>query len=442
MKKLFLISFFTLHSSLFILSGQPKSWTLAECIDYAVENNIDVQRTELEVESAELSLNSTRSSRLPTLNAGLGHSFSFGRSIGEQNTYEDHKSMNTSLNASADVTVFEGFRINNQVKADKLDLKAAAAGLERVKESVELGVAGYYLDVLFKKEVLAVYRTQTELTRQQVENTRAMVETGKVAASQLLDIEAQLGRNIVSEVGAQNDLELSLLNLAQALNLPQTEGFDVADVDTQVGFVPLRTAEEIYATALDVKPQVRQAEFSLESAERGVAVAKAGYWPSLRLGASVSDGYYYMFDSEITQEDFGSQFRNKHGENVGVNLSIPIFNGNRTRNNVRGARLQARNSALQLDEVKLALYKEIQQAWQSAVAARARFEATDQALVAAEEAFRAMEVRYGAGKATAYEFAQAGSALVESRSNAAQARFDYLFAVKILDFYRGERIIL
>lgn len=440
MKRIFLvIAFFAASSA----AAQDKQWTFGECIDYAVENNIDIRQTELDVKSAELNLNTTQLSRLPTLNAGMGQTFSFGRAVSEDdNNYIDTQASNTSLNISTGVTVFEGFRINRQVQADKLDLKAAIAGLERAKESLELNVASLYLEVLFKKEVMEVFRKQAELTRQQVENTRAMVDQGKVAHSQLLDIEAESAQNEVNRVGAENELALSLLNLSQALNLPQTEGFDVATVDPTVDYAPLRNPDEIYQTALDVKPQVRQAQLNLQSAERGVQIARAGYWPSLSLGASASDGYFYMFGQDFAQEDLATQLRNKHGENVGLNLSIPIFNGNSVRNRVRGAKLQAQNLALELDAVKLSLYKEIQQAWQSSVSAYANRESTTKALAASQEAFRAMELRYASGKATAFEFAQASTNLAEAQSNAAQARFDYLFSVKIVDFYLGQRIEL
>lgn len=425
-------------------SAQDK-WSLRECIDYAVEHNIEIQQTALQVENAELDLNTTQNSRLPSLNAGINQNFSFGRTASEiDNNYVNTQASNSSVSVSANMDLFQGFRINNQAKMNKLDLKAAIAGLERAKENLELNITGLYLDVLFKKEILEVYKKQVALSGAQVENTRTMVEEGKVALSQLYDIEAQLAQDEVSEVTAASDLVLSLLNLEQALNLEHSEGFDIVVPTTEelLATTPLLSPDTIYETALGIKPVVREAELRLESSRRQVKVAQSGYYPQLSLGGSFGDGYYYMFGQDFEQESFSDQIRNKHSESVGLNLSIPIFNQNRTRNSVRAARLGVTNSTLELSNVRLALYKEIHQAYQGAVAAQSRYTATSKALVAAEESFRAMEIRYNNGKATVTEYDEAGTRLVSSQSEQAQAKYDHLFSSKILDFYRGERIDL
>jgi outer membrane protein len=286
-----------------------------------------------------------------------------------------------------------------------------------------------------------VARQQTALTREQVANTERMVEQGKVARSQLLDIEAQLAQNEVAEVNAGNDLELSLLNLAQALNMPDTAGFDVAAVEisglTPAPFAGGRSPEAIYQAAVGTRPVVREAQLRLESSELGVRIARSAYMPSLSLSAQAGAGYVYMFGMDIPQASFADQFRNRHSEGIGLNLSIPIFNRNATRNSVRSARVGVRNQELALEGVKQGLYKEIQQAWQGAVAAGARYDATTRALDATRESARTMQLRYSEGKATVYEYNEAQTRLTESLSNQTQARYDYLFRTKILDFYSG-----
>jgi outer membrane protein len=434
-------------------AGAQQKWTLAQCIEYAVENNIEIRQTALNVENAALDLNTTQNSRLPSLEAGVNQSFGFGRTslrYTDEETgavydrYENSQTSSTGFSLGAGMALFQGFRISNQVKAGRLDLQAAAEGLERAKQNLELNVAGYYLDVLFKKEILAVYRQQSALTLEQVENTTRMVDEGKVARSQLYDIEAQYAQNRVSEVNAENDLSLSLLNLAQALDLPPSPDFDVAEVDAD-GIVPAapalaRSPETLYQTALGVKPAVREAELRLQSSQLGVKIAQSGFWPSLNLSANVNSGYQYVFGQNVPQPDFSDQMRDQLREGVGLNMSIPIFNRNSTRNSVRAARLGVMNQTLALQGVKQALYKEIQQAHQRAVAAEARYRATLEATKAATESFRAMELRYTSGKATVYEYSEANTTLISSRSEQMQAKYDYLFSTKILDFYAGERI--
>jgi outer membrane protein len=426
----------------------PQKWTLRQCIDYAVENNIEIRQTALNVENAEIELNSAQNSRLPNLNASVGESFSFGRTSvdagGDTPEYRTTQTSNTSFSVSAGMPLFQGFRISNQIKASRIDLQAAAEGLERAKQNLELNVAALYLDVLFKKEILAVNRQQTTLIREQVANTSSMVEEGKVAQSQLYDIEAQLAQTEVNEVNAANDLETSLLTLSQALYLGDLPGFDIAEVDiadlapgTLTG---LRSPADIYNVAVGTRPVVREAELRLQSSELGVKIARSAFLPSLNLSAQIGAGYTYMFGQDFAQQSLIDQIRNRHSEGVGLSMSIPIFNRYNTRNNVRSARLNVMNQSLALEGVKQNLYREIQQAWQGAVSAGARYEATTKALDAAREAARAMQLRYDNGKATVYEYSETQTRLVESLSNQTQARYDYLFRTKILDFYTGRPI--
>ncbi len=442
MKRLILIAIGVLVTS---VAGAQQKWTLRQCIDYAIENNVEIRRTALDVERAEIELNTTQNSRLPNLEASMGESFGFGRVTSQvDNTFVNTRDSYTSASVSTGMTLFSGFRINNQVKADRIDLQAAAEGLERAKQSLELSVAGYYLDVLFKKEILAVYREQTALTRKQVENTSALVEEGKVARSQLYEIEAQLAQNEMSEVNAANELAISLLNLTQALNLENETGFDVADVDinrfTPDTFLGLRSPDAVYEMAVGTRPVVREAELRLESSEVGVKIAQGAFYPSLTLSADAGTGYQYAFGQNKPQMSFNEQIRNLRSENVRIALRIPIFNRNATRNNVRMARVGVMNQTLVLEGVKQALYKEIQQAYQRALAAGARYEASTRAFTASQEAFRAMELRYESGKATVYEYSDAHTKLISSLSDQTQAKYDYLFSTKILDFYSGSEI--
>lgn len=419
---------------------EQQKWTLRQCIDYAVENNIQIRQQALQVESAGIDLNTSRNSRLPNLNAGLSQNFSFGRMASDiDNSYVNTQASSTSASLSANVPVFSGFRINHEVKQNELDLKAATEGLNKARENLELNVAGLFLDVLFKKEILHVYSEQLELTRKQVAITEEMVVSGKVAESQLFEIRAQLGQNEVNRITAQNDLSLSLLNLSQALNLDWSPDFDISapDMDNVVAdnVSSLQSPDYVYQMALDVKPHVKEAEYRLESSKRQVRVANSYRWPSVSLGAQFGDSYYYMFGQ--SNRSLADQLRNKHSESIGLNLSIPIFNRLQTRNSIRQARLNTMNYALQLESVKLELYKEIQQAFQGAVAAQAKFSATEQSMAAAEEAFRAMELRYEYGKATVYEYNESQTKLVSGRSDRVQAKYDFLFRTKILDFYRG-----
>ncbi len=419
-----------------------QQWTLRQCIDYAVEHNIDIRQQELAVESADLDLNTSRNSRLPSLNAGLGQGLSFGRTISDQdNRYvENTQAMSTSGSISTSVPVFQGFEINHQIGLGKLNLMAATEGLERAKQDLELAVAGYYMEVLFSKEIAAVFAEQLALSEKQLALTRDLVDTGKAPKSQLFEMEAQLATSEVESINAQNRLKMALLDLSQALDLEWSDLFDIAPYNSDaVGSATILSGDlpdTIYETALATKPVIREAEYRLEGSERQIKIAQSARWPQISLGAQAGDNYYYTFGQE-NQMSLADQLRLKHSESVGLNVNIPIFGGFRTRNSVRQARLNRTNYSLQLEGTKRVLYKEIQQAYQGAVAAQAKYRASEKAVAAAMEAYRAMELRYEYGKATVYEFAESQAKLISSRSDELQAKYDFLFRTKVLDFYSG-----
>ncbi len=437
-----------LFATVLLLTGSAaaqEKWSLQQCIDYAVEHNIAIRQQALSVESAEVELNTARNSRLPGLSANAGQNFNFGRSPNmATGVYEGNQSASTSIGMSASATIFSGMRIANQIEANELNFQAAVAGLARARENLGLNMASYYLDALFQKELLTVAEEQVKLTESQVEKTRILVEEGRVPESQLLDIQAQLAQNQVAITNVRNTHALSLLNLSQALNLPGGEPFDILEPDTED--LMIRNAvnnlspEVIYDIALGIKPQVRQAEYLLESSRSSVKIARSARYPSLSLGANYNSGYSRIFNFDGTIDPFFDQIRNNQRQAVGLSLNIPIFNRLQSRNQIHSAQISVRNRELELDNVKQALYKEIQQAHQSAIAAQARYRSTGQAYEAAHAAYEAAQLRYEVGLSSVYEFAEAQMRLFSSRSEQLQAKYDYLFRTKILDFYRGEPI--
>ncbi|WP_062175849.1 TolC family protein [Dysgonomonas macrotermitis] len=426
------------------MSGQT-TWSLRQCIDYAVNNNIEIKQQELQVKSAEIDLNTSKSSRLPDLNASASHTFNFGRAISSStNGYIDTNMANTSLGISSSTPLFTGFKISNDIKAKEFSLLAATEGLEKAKDNMELQITSYFLDVLFKKEILKVYQEQVLLTLKQEERTRILVENGKVALAQLYDIKAQLAKDQLNVTTSDNDLKNSLLNLAQALNLQSAEGFDIEapDVDgvqlTDNVLAGLMHPNEVYQRALDVKPHVKEAVYNVESSKKNLKVAQSGYWPTLNFNMGYSTAFQRIYNANNVS--FKDQFNNNGSEYLGFSLSIPIFNRFQVRNQVRQARLDIMNQELNLDNVKLALYKEIQQAYQNAVSAQAKYVSTEKAYDAALESFKYAEERYQIGKTSVFEYSEAQTKLISSKSEQIQAKYEFVFRSKILDFYQGKQI--
>ena len=420
-----------------------QKWTLRECIDYAIEHNINIKQQELAIQSSEISLSTSRNSRLPSLNAGASQNVNFGRSPSmATGMYEDNKSASTSFSVSSSVPVFNGLRILNEIKSNELDLKAATEGLNKAKDDMSVNIALYYMEVLFKKEILKVRKEQQELTAKQVERTSLMVEAGSVPNSQLLDIKAQYANDELSVISANNDLLLSLLNLTQLLNMMDASNFDIAEPDTNIDFSYhiLTPSAQIYETAVGIRPHVKEAEYRLESSKTGIKIAQSYYSPTLSLGASYNNGFNHVFDDAVTNTSVSSQLKNNQREAIGLNLNIPIFNRMQTRNQVQSARINQMNRDLELQNIKLALQKEIQQAYLSATTAQTKYIATENVLAAAQESFSSVEQRYELGKATVFELIEAQTKLSSSRSEQLQAKYEFLFRKKILDLYEGKDI--
>lgn len=433
---------------LLTLGAQSQSaWTLRKCIEYAIDNNIEIKQQDLAVKGAEVDLNSSKNGRLPDLSGSANQGFNFGRSPNPTTGIREAQTASlTNFTISTSVPLFTGFRLQNQIKANEQTLNAAMAGLNKAKENMELQIASYFLDVLFKKEILKVFKEQVYLTQKQVDRTIILVETGKVAQSQLYDIKAQLAKDELNVTTSDNDLQLSLLNLAQALNLQTFDNFDIeAPKLTETVMVEdvlagLVKPDAVYMQAVQTRPHVKEAEFNVESTKRALKVAQAGYWPTLSFGASYGNSFAHVYGSGSTNASISDQLRENYNMQLGFNLSVPIFDRFQTRNQVRQAHLNIENQQLILENVKLALFKEIQQAYQNATASQAKFISTEKAYEASAESFKYAEERYQIGKTSVFEYNEAQTRLISSKSEQIQAKYDFVFRSKILDFYQGKEI--
>ena len=427
------------------LSAQTKQWTLQECIQHAIENNITIKQIELQKENAEITLNTSQNSRLPDLNARVGQEWSAGFSPTQSGVYESQTQSSSNLSISSSIPVFTGFRIPNEIKKNRFELMAAAENLAKAKEDLSLNIASLFLQVLFNKEIVKVNEKQLHLTQSQIEKTKALVEVGKVPQSQLYDIEAQVANDEVLLIQAKNNLELALLDLMQSLELEQASGFDVyapeiGDAVTEY-MSSVQPSHLVYNNAVAVKPVIKEQEYRIESAKRTMDIAKAGYMPSLNLSLGYGTSYFYNYDIEVNPA-FSSQFKNNGREYIGLNLSIPIFNRFSVRNQVRSARVNINNQQLALDNTKKTLYKEIQTAYLNATSAQEKYRASERAIVATFESFKYAQERYEVGKSSVFEFNEARTRWLQSQSEQIQAKYDYIFRTKILDFYNGVEIKL
>ena len=420
-------------------AGSP--WSLDDCIGYAQRNNIDVQRRSLQVEKNDVELSTAKYSRLPDLNASVGADASFGRVLSSDNTYQTKNQTSGSLNVSASVPLFQGMRINHQVKAGKLDLAAAVQDLERAREDVAINVMTLYLEVLYNKEMVGVAERQLTLSTQQAERSRALAAAGKQPESAVYESDALVAGNRMTLTQARNDLQLALLNLSQALNRESAAGFDIVDpaLDS-VGLAALHrlgSADDVYAYAAENRPHIKAEQLRLESSEHSVAIARSSLYPSLSLSGGYGTGVY-----SADKDKFWAQMRHNSREYVGLSLNVPIFNRRATRNGIRTAQIAVRSQQLAVTEAERELRKLIEQAWYNADASYAKYRSADAAATSARVAFAYEERKAEAGRSTVFDFNDAKTRLEKAEAEAVQAKYEFVFRSKILDFYRGKPLRL
>lgn len=414
-----------------------QAWTLKKCIDYAIEHNLTIKQQEASAEQSKIELSTAKNSRLPDLNGSASHSFSFGRSLQADNTYNSINTQNTGFSLSTSVPLFTGLQIPNNITLSKLNLQAALEDLNAAKENVSIQVASSYLQVLFNDELARVAHEQVDLSREMLVQREAYFRNGKASESELYEAKSRVAQDELSAVQADNDYQLALLDLSQLLELPSPDGFAIVSPQTDavenLG-TPLPPAE-IYADALLIKPVIKAAQYRLEGAQKSIRIAQSAYYPQLSLGAGLSTNYYKM--SGMDNAGFGSQLRDNFSQYVGLTLSIPIFNRLATRNRVRSARIQQTTLGWQLEDSKKTLYKEIQQAYYNTLSAQTQYTSSRTAAEAAKASFDLMKERYMNGKANATEFNESRTAWMRAVSDQLQAKYNYIFRFKILDFYRG-----
>ncbi len=428
-----------------------ESWDLRKCIDYALENNIRIQQQAVSTDYYGNELNQAKFNRLPSVNGNLSNSFNFGRSLQYDNTYADFNSNQTSGSLSANITLINGLVLKHSVDKANYDLKASLEDLQKAKDDIMLNVSAAYLQILFSEELVQVAQDQLEVTKLQIERTRKLVDAGSLAKGSLLEIEAQFAQEELNLVNEQNNLQLSYLNLYQLLELPATEKFVIEQPVLPVVSAnrTMLNSMDVFKNAVQVRPEVKGAEFRLSSFKEQVAIERGNLYPSLSFGIDYYNSYNNQYRYQQTNDNpnpgkipLGDQLKNNDRYGLGVNMRIPIFNKYQTRTQIKNAQLQVMNQELEVQNTKNVLRKDIEQAYTNALAALKKYMASNKAVESMQESFRYTEEKFNVGMVNSVEYNQAKNNLTKAKSDLVQAKYDYIFRTKILDFYNGTPIEL
>lgn len=421
-----------------------QSWTLRECINYATAHNINILQAEIAVEQSEVEANTAKWARLPNLNASGSQSFNWGRTqtaIKDEDTgdyttkYVDTSSRGTNMSLSTSIPVFTGFQIPSQYNLSKLNLKASMADLQKAKEDLAINIASAYLQALFNKELYQVALGQAALSQEQYNRIETLEQLGKASVAELAEAKSRVAQDELNVVQTNNNYRLAILDLTQLIELETPEGFEVADPDEAFQLNPLTPPDVVFSSAIANKPSIQAAQARLEGSKENIKIAQSALYPSINLNGSLGTNYYSTLNRSFSQQ-LGDNF----SRYVGISLNIPIFNRFATRNRVRSAKLQRDNYALQLENAKKTLYKEIQQAWYNATAAQSKYASSEAAAEASLASFELTSKKYENGTATAVAYNEAKQNLMKAQSDELQAKYEYIFRSKILDFYKGIEI--
>lgn len=451
-----------------------QKWTLEDCIDYALDNNLDIKRQIQMVQSYKANLLQSALSMLPDLNANASNAWNWGQTIDQfTNEFATSRVLSNNFNIQSNMILFNGLQKFNTVKQNKIDLLASNYDLDVLKNDISLAVAGYYLDILFNLEILDVAANQLNITREQVVRVEKMVEAGSSAKGDLLNIQAQASAEELTVVESENRLNISKLSLQQLIDLPVTKDFTIEKpilkpVEAPKEFID---ADIIYAHALNTRPEIKSYELKVQSAEKSLAIAKGAQSPSLSVGFSYGTGYsgarqevdpniqadtIYkpigftentkeivlspMISNSYRITPFADQLNDNDNATLGFYLRIPIFNGWQVRSGISQAKIQRTIANINYEQEKRTLRKTIEQAYADAVAALKKYKSAHEKVKAQEESFKYTEQKFEVGMLTSFDYNNTKKELTAAQSELLQAKYDFIFKTTILDFYMGNPI--
>jgi len=410
--------------------------SLQDAIDIALEKNINIKQSELNLDNSELGRSDAIGNFLPTIGASANHQWNVGRGINvTTNIIEEITTQFSSATASIGLPIYNGSRNVNQLHRANLEILASKYQLEDIKDDVKLFVANSYLQIMFNKEILKVQKSQLEITKVEYERTQDLINSGIFSPRQIFEIEASLASQEQSVVQAENNLRDAKLNLAQVLLLEDYENFDIANEDFSIPFSDIleNSPKEIFEKAKTFRNDIKLAETNISIAEKDIQISKSFRLPSITS--------FYSWNTRISYLDnlpsFQDQFDLNKGQTYGFGINIPIFQGRAISNNIQRTKINLERLKFQYEQEKLNLENTVYQAYNDLVGAIKLYEASNKTVKSLRSAFEDATDRYLLGSLNSFDFIQSKQAYEASVSENIRAKFDYIFRLKVLEFYFG-----
>ncbi len=451
-------------------------WTIDKCVSYAVENNLQVQQSKLQT---ELSKNNQQTAKLdyaPNLNFNSSYGFNFGLNIDPvTNQISQANRQTANFNLSSNWVLYDGGRKYNTIAQRNFQYVSALYSLEAVKNDIKLSVASGFLQILLNREILTVAIEQERITQLQMDRMQVLVDAGARPKGDALQLKAQLARDKQNRIAAENAVTISRLSLANILQLEKPDEFRISSPELEVpnATTIARNPDGIYSTAKENQPAIKAAETTVKSSEEQAQAAYSGYLPTLSLVGQIGTSYSNLIQQPtgtveapvqvgvvqgsgqpvfteqpriiplgFEDKPFVNQATDNLNEFVGIQLQVPIFNRFSVRNNYQNARINKQISELQLAQEELNLRQTIYQAHADAKASYNSYLASEIAVESTEEAFKYAQERFNVGALNQFDFENAKNSLAQSQSEMLRAKYDYIFKVKVLEFYLTNQVNL
>ncbi len=437
--------------------GQSKKWTLEQCVKQALENNIQLKKGALSLDLQKKDIETAKANFLPTVSGSASQNFNFGSYIGQDGKRISADSRGNNFGINTGVTLFNGTRNKLTLELSRRNAKVGALDLATQKDDISLLVVNYFLNVLFNKENIKVAKEQLGISQKQLSNMSMLIEAGTRPKADLYESEASLANDEEKVTTAENNLTLSLLSLAQLLQVPHV-GFDTEEVAIEVATAALTQSDtdQIFKKSLEIRTEIKSAVLKAENTVYDIAIAKTGFLPTVSLGGGVGTSYQHrqgVKDQRLVLDPvtnkaryvpngFGKQLKENLGYNVGLSVNVPIFNGFRNKINVSKAKIRREVALYDLEDKKIKLREKIERAFVNSIAALKQYEVSLKSLKSQEESFKNAQESYSLGVMTSFDFDQVRNRMVTAQSSLINAKYNYIFKTKLLDFYNGIPIVI
>jgi len=423
-------------STVLLAQSDDNILTLQDAVDMAIEKNISIKQSELNLQNSELGKSDAIGNFLPRVSASANHQWNIGRGINiTTNVIEDVTTSFSSMSAGFGLDVYNGLRNVYQLHRANLEVLASQYQLDDMKDDIKLLVANSYLQIMFNSEILKVQKSQLEITKVEYERTIDLIDIGTFSPRQIFEIEASLASQEQNVVQAENNYRNAKLSLAQLLLIDDFNSFEIANEDFSIPFSDIltKTPKEILNKSMSFRNDIKLAETNISIAEKDIQISKSQLQPSVTS--------FYQWNTRISYQDnlpsFDDQFDLNKGQAYGLALNIPIFQGKQIRNNVERSKVNLDRLKNQYDQEKLNLENSINQAYNDLTGAIKLYEASNKTLASLKNAYEDTSARFLIGAVNSFDFIQSKQRYESAQSENIRAKFDYIFKLKVLEFYFG-----